>query len=126
MRFLHTYIHDSKVGFLSNAEPFSYFSKRGVSESTRSVQGWFEHNIARPVDKAYETTVDAASRGIEKGAEATKKAQEATIDAAKKVEQAASAAAQKVQQAAQSTAEAISKGTQEAISMVKQAWGFLN
>ena len=126
MRFLHTYIHDSKVGFLSNAEPFSYFSQRGVSESTRSVQGWFEHNVARPADKAYEATVDAASRGIEKGAEAAKKAQEAALEAAKKVEQAASAAAQKVQQAAQSSAQAISNGVQEAISVVKQAWGFLN
>ena len=126
MRFLHTYIHDSKAGFLSNAEPFSYFSKRGVSESTRSVQGWFEHNVARPADKAYEASVDAASRGIEKGAEAAKKAQEAALEAAKKVEQAASAAAQKVQQVTQSTAQAISKGAQEAIGVVKQAWGFLN
>lgn len=126
MGFIHTYVHDSKAGFLNNAEPFSYFSKRGVSESSRSVQGWFENNVARPVDKAYEATVDAASRGIEKGAQAAKKAQEAAIETAKKVEQTASAAAQKVQQAAQSSAEAISKGTQEAIRVVKQAWGFLN
>lgn len=126
MDFIHTYVHDSKAGFLNNAEPFSYFSKRGLSESTHSVQGWFEHNVARPADKAYEATVDAASRGIEKGAEAAKKAQEAAIEAAKKVEQAASAAAQKVQQAAQHSAEAIGKGVQEAVGIVKQAWGFLN
>ncbi len=70
MDFIHTYLHDSKVGFINNIEPFSYFSQRGVSESSRSVYGGLEYNINRPVNKAVESTVDlrfgksAASQGI--------------------------------------------------------------
>jgi hypothetical protein len=35
--FVSRYVHDSKVDFLGNAEPFSYFKSRGVDESTISV-----------------------------------------------------------------------------------------
>ena len=136
MNFIHTYVHDSKAGFLNNAEPFSYFSKRGVSESSRSVQGWFEDNVARPAGQAFEATVDAASRGVEKGAQVAKKAQEAAVEKAQQakelavetanqVQQATVEAGRKVQQAAQSSADALSRGTQEAISIVKQAWNYL-
>lgn len=125
MGFVHTYVHDSKAGFLNNAEPFSYFSKRGVSESSRSVQGWFEDNVARPVDKAYEATVEAASLGIEKGADAIHKAQEAAIEKAQQARELLDQAANKVQQAAQSTAQTIGERTQEAISLAKQAWRYL-
>jgi hypothetical protein len=40
VKFLSSYIHDSKVDFLCNAEPFSYFRPRGVDESSISV--WAE------------------------------------------------------------------------------------
>jgi len=33
------YVHDSKYGFLSNVEPFSYFRQRKVYESRRSASG---------------------------------------------------------------------------------------
>lgn len=65
VQFVDSFVHDSKVGFLQNAEPFSYFSTRGVSESTHSVSGWIETNVSRPVDKAVETTVDYASEKAE-------------------------------------------------------------
>jgi hypothetical protein len=32
-------VHDSKYGFISNAEPFSYFRQRKIYESPRSKQG---------------------------------------------------------------------------------------
>ena len=35
--FVGKYVHDSKVDFLMNAEPFSYFKARGIEESTASV-----------------------------------------------------------------------------------------
>lgn len=35
--FVAKYVHDSKVDFLMNAEPFSYFKARGIEESTASV-----------------------------------------------------------------------------------------
>ncbi len=56
--FYLKYIHDSKVDFLSNLEPFSYFSKRGMSESMHSIQGWTEENILLPADKMIEQTTD--------------------------------------------------------------------
>ena len=39
MDFYQNYIHDSKYGFISNAEPFSYFRQRTVYESRRSRKG---------------------------------------------------------------------------------------
>ena len=39
MSFYQNYIHDSKYGFMSNAEPFSYFRQRTVYESRRSGKG---------------------------------------------------------------------------------------
>ncbi|MFW1808209.1 T6SS phospholipase effector Tle1-like catalytic domain-containing protein [Acinetobacter ursingii] len=37
--FYQSYVHDSKYGFISNAEPFSYFRQRKIYESPRSKQG---------------------------------------------------------------------------------------
>ena len=37
--FYQNYIHDSKYGFISNAEPFSYFRQRTIYESRRSGKG---------------------------------------------------------------------------------------
>ncbi|UUS65330.1 MULTISPECIES: DUF2235 domain-containing protein [unclassified Acinetobacter] len=38
-KFYSDFVHDSKYGFLFNAEPFSYFRQRTVYESRRSDQG---------------------------------------------------------------------------------------
>lgn len=38
-KFYLNYVHDSKYGFLSNVEPFSYFRQRKVYESRRSASG---------------------------------------------------------------------------------------
>lgn len=119
MSFIHGYVHDSKVGFMSNAEPFSYFSKRGIGESSRSVRGWFEDNVSRPVDKAYESTVDAASRGIDKGVEAAKKAQETVAEKARQAGEAVSEAAGKARQAASDAANKIGDAANQAIQQGK-------
>lgn len=37
--FYSSYVHDSKYGFIYNAEPFSYFRQRTVYESKRSWKG---------------------------------------------------------------------------------------
>jgi hypothetical protein len=37
VEFVSRYVHDSKVDFLLNAEPFSYFSSRGVEESSAGI-----------------------------------------------------------------------------------------
>jgi hypothetical protein len=125
-RFVDTYIHDSKVGFLQNAEPFSYFSTRGVSESTRSVSGWVEANVARPVDKAVESTVDYAA---EKAEQAKSAATEAAAAAERKAKQALDYASQKAQEAGQaasdavkSAGQAIGNTTRQAIDALDSAW----
>lgn len=74
MDFVNQFVHDSKAGFLSNIEPFSYFSKRGVDESTHSVQGWYDKSIARPVEKAAEQVSDAAKAAAKKAEEAIEEA----------------------------------------------------
>ena len=72
--FVNQFVHDSKAGFLSNFEPFTYFSKRGVDESTHSVQGWYDKSIARPVEKAAEQVTDAAKAAAKKAEEAIEEA----------------------------------------------------
>jgi uncharacterized protein (DUF2235 family) len=37
VEFFARFVHDSKVDFLLNAEPFSYFSQRGIEESSVSI-----------------------------------------------------------------------------------------
>lgn len=125
-QFVDAFVHDSKVGFLQNAEPFSYFSTRGVTESSRSISGWIEANVTRPVDKAVESTVDYAA---EKAEQAKKAAAEAAAAAEKKAQQAMGYAAQKAQQvkqaaadAATSAGQAISNTTQQAIEGLEAAW----
>src|SRR5690606_9321734 len=89
--FYLKYIHDSKVDFMSNAEPFSYFSKRGMSESLHSIQGWTEENILLPADKMIEQTTDKAVNAYHKVEtkaiqtyDTTKKAAIKTYDATEK------------------------------------------
>ncbi len=136
MDFVHRYVHDSKVGFLSNFEPFSYFSSRGISESSRSVRGWFEDQVARPVDKAYESTVDAANRAMEKGVEAARKAQEVVSEKARQAAEVISDTAKQVQQSAgeatnsavrqgKQMAESVSKATRDAVETLGSAWNYL-
>lgn len=101
--FVNQFIHDSKVGFIHNAEPFSYFSQRGISESMHSVQGWFDQHVARPVDHAVEATVDYSK---EKAAQ---------------VKQAASDTADAIERKATETADAVKKRTSELYQEGKRA-----
>lgn len=53
LHFIGNYVHDSKVDFLSNAEPFSYFTWRGINESSRNVlTPWYDSAV-----KAVEATI---------------------------------------------------------------------
>lgn len=106
--FVDRFVHDAKVGFLNNAEPFSYFSSRGVTESARSISGWFEANVARPVDKAVESTID----------EVTQKAEQAAAYAAEQARRAKAAA----EQAAQRVGDAVGNTTQQAVEALGDAW----
>lgn len=107
MEFVHSYVHDSKVGFISNAEPFSYFSKRGVSESERSVQGWFEEHVSRPIGHAYDATEDKANEIIDEGKKVAQAAE-------KKVESAYEDGKKAVANTYEQTKAAVSKAKDEA------------
>lgn len=52
--FYLTLIHDSKYGFVSNIEPFSYFRQRTIYESTRSTKG---KGVDRQLQKNIETEI---------------------------------------------------------------------
>lgn len=133
MDFIHTYLHDSKVGFINNIEPFSYFSQRGISESSRSVYGWLEYNVNRPVDKAVESTVDYASEKAQQAKELATQAAEKIQTTARQTadyvgekvqqaEQAVSSSASKAADAAAKVGKAASEATQTALDRLDQAW----
>ncbi|MCX7220754.1 MAG: hypothetical protein NTY70_18030, partial [Burkholderiales bacterium] len=74
--FFDLYVHDSRTDFLSGIEPSSYFSKRGIEESSEAV--W--QQASRWVgDKAHQ-----AENAVEGAYDATKKKTVETYDAAKK------------------------------------------
>lgn len=123
--FVDRFVHDSKVGFLHNAEPFSYFSRRGVSESTRSVAGWFDTHVARPVDGAVEAASDYVAQKVD---EVQKAALEAAKAGEQKARQAANYAAEQAQrvktaaeQVAERTGEAIGQTTRQAVDSLSGA-----
>jgi Uncharacterized alpha/beta hydrolase domain (DUF2235) len=107
MDFVNQFVHDSKAGFLSNIEPFTYFSKRGVDESTHSVQGWYEESIARPVEKAAEQITDAAKAAAKKAEEAI---EEAKKEAERKIEAFKKEAARKYNELKKARDELIDQG----------------
>jgi hypothetical protein len=82
VEFVSRYVHDSKVDFLLNAEPFSYFSSRGIAESSISI--WQEGgNWLCSRGRAISTAVSGAVEGAEGkvrtiGDAASKAAKEAT------------------------------------------------
>jgi len=84
--FVAKYVHDSKVDFLMNTEPFSYFKARGIEESTASV--W----------------QDAGAWIVTKGSQATHAVQSTAAAGRAKVEQAADTVASTVKTTAQSGA----------------------
>ncbi|USX23983.1 DUF2235 domain-containing protein [Oxalobacteraceae bacterium OTU3CINTB1] len=126
VNFVSQFIHDSKVDFIGNIEPFSYFKPRGVWESNVSV--WTEWGnwvvvksdaVSKTVGDAYESgkqqvgeavdattkaakdTAAAAQRKAEEAAEYTKrKAEEAAAYTQRKAKEAADYARQKADEAA--------------------------
>ena len=63
VNFVKSFIHDSKVDFVGNIEPFSYFSPRGVKESTKSV--WQETSdwVGEKVGSAEDAVESAYAAG---------------------------------------------------------------
>lgn len=121
MSFIHGYVHDSKVGFLSNGEPFSYFSERGIGESSRSARGWFEDNVARPVDKAYERGVEKAKETKATVEEKARQAKEAAEKKAREITEAAEEKARQAKEAIEEKARQIKAAAEEKARQVGEA-----
>ena len=113
VQFVDRYVHDSKYGFLHNGEPFSYFSTRGIDESTHSVQGWFDESVRRPVGRAYDQAVDATNRGIEQGVSKAK-------EVGKSVGQEVDKAKKTGKQAYDKTVDAMSRGMEQGANKAKE------
>lgn len=115
VNFVSRFIHDSKVDFIGNIEPFSYFKPRGVLESNISI--WTEWGdwvgsksdaVTKTVGEAYESgkkevgeAVDATTKAAkDTAAAAQRKVEEAAAYAQRKADEAAKYARQKADEAA--------------------------
>jgi hypothetical protein len=94
VEFLSRYVHDSKVDFMTNVEPFSYFRPRGVEESSISV--WQQGgNWLRSKAKSASEAVDAGTAKIVKAADTATAAAKETADVAARTAKEAADAAQR-------------------------------
>lgn len=137
--FVARYVHDSKVDFIGNKEPFSYFKARGIDESTSSVwqdaSTWIQTSTAE-VSKTVQSSVARGKAKAEKLADTVSTAVTETADeVAQKAQEAAEAvkrrairardyAGQKVDQAAnaaRATAESIANGAKRTADQVTRA-----
>ena len=141
VNFFKAYVHDSKVDFLGNLGPFSYFRSRGVTESTaspwQSAAQWAdekmraaEHKaeqLKRRAESTYEhgkqkatetyeagkrTTVDAYEAGKQKASEAYQASKAAAVDAYEETAAAAKRASQEIATSANTAAERASATAQ--------------
>lgn len=107
VHFVQDFVHDSKVDFVGNIEPFSYFRPRGIQESTKNV--WHEagdwigakaQTVGAAAESAYDATATKVGETADAAAAAAKKAVDATAAAATKAYDATSAAAARAAEAA--------------------------
>jgi hypothetical protein len=76
VEFVSGYVHDSKVDFLANVEPFSYFRPRGVEES--SISTWQEggnwvRSTAGTISNLANQAMETSKEEVIKAADATAK-----------------------------------------------------
>lgn len=104
--FIARYVHDSKVDFLGNVEPFTYFRPRGVEESSVSV--WTEGGnwIQAKVDEVVSAASDGKDKVVSAAEEAAEKAKMAAAAAQQKAVEASQLAKRKALEAASAANEA--------------------
>lgn len=119
--FVSRYVHDSKVDFMGNIEPFTYFRPRGVDESSVSVWteggNWIRYKVesisgaAKSIAETGKEKLVSVAEGtaaiVKRTAEvAQQRTSEASDFAARKANEAADFAARKANQAADASASA--------------------
>ncbi len=130
--FVARYVHDSKVDFMGNIEPFTYFRPRGVEESSISVWteggNWIRGKIDTVVsagEATKEKVVNAAEQAAEFAKQSAEAAQRKAIEAAdyanRKADEAAAAANAACDTAARSAREAAAAARQRAEEAAKFA-----
>lgn len=129
--FVSAYVHDSKVDFLMNAEPFSYFKARGIEESTSSVwqdAGAWIQTKGTEAAHAVQSTAAAGRAKVEQAADTvatTAKETAQTVadharEAAEAVEQRAIQARDYVQHKAEEAATAVKRTAEQAATEVRR------
>lgn len=139
LHFVASYVHDSKVDFIGNKEPFSYFKARGIDESTSSVWqdagAWIQTKKAEvsqtvqstvAVGKAKaEQVVDTVTSTVNDTAQEVAETAQETAEAVKRrAIQARDYASKKVEEvagAARETAGNIANGASRAADQVNRA-----
>jgi hypothetical protein len=134
--FVSKYVHDSKVDFLMNAEPFSYFKARGIEESGASVWqdagAWIQNKSAQAahavqstaaagrarVGRAADTVAATARETAQTAADNAREAAEATerrvVETRDYVQHKAEQAATAVKRTAEQTATQVTNTAREA------------
>ena len=120
--FISRFVHDSKVDFVMNAEPFSYFRPRGVLESTVSVWTEWGNWIADRSSAAANAVGDAYDSGKQQVGKAVDATTQAAKDAADEARRAAEAAAAAAQRKAEEAARYAQRKATEAQQAAKRAY----
>lgn len=96
--FVSRFVHDSKVDFIGNIEPFSYFRPRGILESNISIWAEWGNWMGSKRDAAVQAVggaYDSAKREVGEAVDATTQAATDAADAVRREAEAAAAAAQR-------------------------------
>jgi hypothetical protein len=136
VEFVSFYVHDSKVDFMGNIEPFTYFRPRGVEESSVSVWAEGGNWIRNKAEAASSEALSVAAAGKEKvvavaeGAAtmgkrtaeaAQQRVNEATDFATRKAKEAAEASARAYDSAADAGRKAVDTATRKANEVERNA-----
>ncbi|MDB5749294.1 MAG: hypothetical protein JWP72_4142, partial [Massilia sp.] len=123
--FVSRYVHDSKVDFMGNIEPFTYFRPRGVEESSISIWthggGWIR-NKSESVGNTARSVVDASKERVFTAAEGASAIAKRTADTAQKhAAEASDFAKRKAQEAANASSRAYNRAVASGRQTVAEA-----
>jgi Uncharacterized alpha/beta hydrolase domain (DUF2235) len=125
--FVAQFVHDSKVDFIGNVEPFSYFKPRGVQESTISIWqeggNWVSDKVravAAAADSGFNTAKKEAAHAYDVAAQKTAEAADAAKRKAQEAAAAANEAYETTAKAASDAADAVKQKAQEAANAAEQ------
>jgi hypothetical protein len=120
--FVARYVHESKVDFIFNIEPFSYFRSRGIQESTVNVTVEWGYWLSDKVEDGKQAIGQAYESGKKKVGEAADATVETAKEAADEARRRAEAAAAAAQRKAEEAARYAERKAQEAKAVAERAY----